>query len=432
MSVKWTAGEEKNTGVLEFEISRELIEKYLDRAYENNKNKISAPGFRKGKMPKQLFFQKFGEEGLYQEVMDMALPVAYAEALAQEKLKAVGRPNIDIIGDMKKGESWKIKADVTLQPEIILGEYKGVEVPKSDLEVTDQEVEDRLKAKQAEEAELVVLAEDQAAANEDTVVIDFVGSVDGVEFDGGKAENFNLELGSGSFIPGFEDQLVGHKAGEEVKVEVKFPEEYHAEELAGKDAVFEVKINEVKRKELPELDDEFAKDVDEEVSTLAELKDKYRKAIEESKKHAAEHAKEENAIDKVVENAKVDGDVIPAVMIDEDVERQMQQYMMQLQSQGISKEIFFQISGQTEESLREQFAADAEKRVKTSMVLEKIVDTENFDITDEELAEEVKSIAERYQTTEENVKANISDEMIKHDIALQKVVDMIVSNAKEV
>ena len=277
MSVKWEKEEGTNNGKLTFEIEPAKIKEGLDTAFNRVKKTLNVPGFRKGKVPRQIFNKMFGEESLYQDALNAVLPEAYANAVAESNIKPVAQPEIDV-ESMEKDSTWVLTAKVTVEPEVKLGQYKDLEVKARSTEVTDEEVDAEIKKLQEQQAELV-LKEDQPAAEGDTVVIDFEGKVDGVAFDGGKGENYSLELGSNTFIPGLEDQLVGHKAGETVEVNVTFPEEYHAEDLKGKDAVFETTIHEVKTKELPELDDEFAKDVDEEVDTLVELKAKTRERL---------------------------------------------------------------------------------------------------------------------------------------------------------
>ena len=283
MSVKWEKEEGTNNGKLTFEIEPAKIKEGLDTAFNRVKKTLNVPGFRKGKVPRQIFNKMFGEESLYQDALNAVLPEAYANAVAESNIKPVAQPEIDV-ESMEKDSTWVLTAKVTVEPEVKLGQYKDLEVKARSTEVTDEEVDAEIKKLQEQQAELV-LKEDQPAAEGDTVVIDFEGKVDGVAFDGGKGENYSLELGSNTFIPGFEDQLVGHKAGETVEVNVTFPEEYHAEDLKGKDAVFETTIHEVKTKELPELDDEFAKDVDEEVDTLVELKAKTRERLEAQKSY---------------------------------------------------------------------------------------------------------------------------------------------------
>ncbi|MFT8426152.1 MAG: trigger factor [Leuconostoc mesenteroides] len=429
---KWTpAADEKNQGTLEFEIARAQVEEGLEQAFQRNKNEVSIPGFRKGKVTKQLFFQKFGEEALYQQAMDIVLPAAYEAAIDEAGITPVGRPNIEPVS-MNKGEAWTLKAVVKTTPAIKLGEYLNLEVEAQDEEVADADVDAEIKRLQDGQAELVLQEESVKAENGDTVVIDFDGSVDGVKFDGGQGKDFSLALGSGQFIPGFEEQLVGHTAGEDVNVNVTFPEDYQAADLAGKEALFEVTIHELKRKELPELDDEFAKDVDEEVETLAELKEKTSKKLADEKAQAAKAAFEDAVISKAVDNASVDGDEIPAEMIDEDVHRQIDQYLGQLQQQGISREMFFQISGQTEDDLHKQFEEGAETRVKTGLVLEAIVAAEKIDPSAEQVSEEVASLAAQYNMEEDKVRAAISESMLKHDIAMREAIKKVTDSAKAV
>ncbi|MCS8585852.1 trigger factor [Leuconostoc mesenteroides] len=429
---KWTpAADEKNQGTLEFEIARAQVEEGLEQAFQRNKNEVSIPGFRKGKVTKQLFFQRFGEEALYQQAMDIVLPAAYEAAIDEAGITSVGRPNIEPVS-MNKGEAWTLKAVVKTAPAIKLGEYLNLEVEAQDEEVADADVDAEIKRLQDGQAELVLQEESVKAENGDTVVIDFDGSVDGVKFDGGQGKDFSLALGSGQFIPGFEEQLVGHTAGEDVNVNVTFPEDYQAADLAGKEALFEVTIHELKRKELPELDDEFAKDVDEEVETLAELKEKTSKKLADEKAQAAKAAFEDAVISKAVDNASVDGDEIPAEMIDEDVHRQIDQYLGQLQQQGISREMFFQISGQTEDDLHKQFEEGAETRVKTGLVLEAIVAAEKIDPSAEQVSEEVASLAAQYNMEEDKVRAAISESMLKHDIAMREAIKKVTDSAKAV
>lgn len=419
---------EGNKGTIKFEVPVDVYEKGIDAAFNDVKKQITVPGFRKGKMPKQVFFQMYGEESLYQDALNVVLPDVFADAVAEAGVTTVGQPKIDA-ESMNKGEAWVLTAEVELAPEIELGEYKGVKVPASDVTVSDEELDAEITRLQEGQAELVLV--DAPAKNGDTVVIDFVGSVDGVEFDGGKGENYSLELGSGSFIPGFEDQLVGAKAEDVVNVNVTFPEEYQAADLAGKDALFVVTVHEVKAKEVPALDDEFAKDIDEEVETLAELKDKVKARLTTSKEDAAKDAKEDAAIAAVVDNASVEGGQIPDSMIHEDVHRQMNQFFASMQQQGISPELYYQITGSSEDDLYKQYEEGAERRVKTNLVLEAIVKAENIKPSADDIAAEVKSLADQYGMDEAAVRGALSDDMLSHDIAIKQVVDMIVDNAVE-
>lgn len=427
-NAQWTKGE-GNKGTLSFEIPVEVYTDGIDKAYNRVKDQVNMPGFRKGKMPKQLFIKQYGEESLYQDALNIILGDVYENAVLEAGINPVGQPNIEADA-MEKGQTWKLHADVEVAPEIELGDYKGLTVPKQSTRVTAKEVDAEIEKLRANQAELV-LKEDAAAENGDTVVIDFDGSVDGVHFDGGKGENFSLELGSGQFIPGFEDQLVGHKAGEDVNVNVKFPEDYQAENLAGKDALFEVKLHEVKAKELPALDDEFAKDVDEDVDSLEELKTKTKANLKDAKAQAAKDAIEEAAITKAVDNASVVGGDIPAAMIEADVHRQMDQYLGNMQQQGINPEMYFQLTGTTQEDLHKQFEEGAANRVKTNLVLEAIVAAEKVEGTDAEVDAEVKDLAAQYGIDEAAVRQALTPAMLKHDIAIKKVVDLIVESATE-
>ena len=428
MSVKWEKEEGTNNGKLTFEIEPAKIKEGLDTAFNRVKKTLNVPGFRKGKVPRQIFNKMFGEESLYQDALNAVLPEAYANAVAESNIKPVAQPEIDV-ESMEKDSTWVLTAKVTVEPEVKLGQYKDLEVKARSTEVTDEEVDAEIKKLQEQQAELV-LKEDQPAAEGDTVVIDFEGKVDGVAFDGGKGENYSLELGSNTFIPGFEDQLIGHKAGETVEVNVTFPEEYHAEDLKGKDAVFETTIHEVKTKELPELDDEFAKDVDEEVDTLVELKAKTRERLEAQKQNAAKEAIQEEVIDKAVENAEI-GE-IPGAMIEEDVHRQMDQYLAGLQQQGISADMYYKLTGSSEEDLHKQFESGAQKRVKTNLVLEAIVAAEDIKASEEEINAEIKELAAQYGMEEAAVRSALSDDMLNHDIAIRKVVKEMTDSAKQV
>ncbi|KRN77909.1 trigger factor [Weissella minor] len=417
-----------NKGTLSFDVPVDVYEKGIDLAFQDVKKDVSAPGFRKGHMPKQIFMQMYGEESLYNEGLNKVLPEVFDAAVAETGIQMVGQPQI-ALDSMEKGQPWKISAEVELAPEIELGDYKGLEVPAADVTVSDEDVDAQLKQQQEDQAELVLVEE--PAKDGDTVVIDFDGSVDGVHFDGGQADNYSLELGSGSFIPGFEEQLVGAKADDKVDVNVKFPEEYQAEDLAGKDALFEVTVHEVKSKEVPELDDEFAKDVDENVDSLDELKAKIKENLTEQKAEAARDAKEDAAINKAVDNASVIGGDVPASMINEDVERQMNQFFASMQQQGITPDLYFQITNSSADDLRKQYAEGAERRVKTNLVLEAIVKAEDIKPSADEIAAEVKSLADQYGMEEDAVRNALSEDMLAHDIAIKSVVDEIVDSAVE-
>ena len=415
-----------NRGVVTFTIGQDKIQPALDQAFNKVKKNLNAPGFRKGHMPRAVFNQKFGEEALYDDALNAILPVAYEAAIAELGLDVVAQPKIDV-KSIEKGQDWTLTAEVVTKPEVKLGAYKDLEVSvEASKEVTDEEVDAKLESERKNLSELVV--KEGAAENGDTVVIDFVGSVDGVEFDGGKGENHSLELGSGQFIPGFEDQLVGAKAGDEVEVKVTFPEDYQATDLAGKAAVFVTKVNEVKAKEVPALDDELAKDLDDEVETLDELKAKYRKELEAAKEIAFDDAVEGAALDLAVENAEIVE--LPAEMVEDEVHRAMNEFMGNMQRQGISPEMYFQITGTTQEDLHKQYEADADKRVKTNLVIEAVAAAEGFDATEEEIQKEINDLAAEYNMEVSQVSALLSPEMLKHDITMKKAVEVITSTAK--
>lgn len=415
-----------NRGVVTFTIGQDKIQPALDQAFNKVKKNLNAPGFRKGHMPRAVFNQKFGEEALYDDALNAILPAAYEAAIAELGLDVVAKPKIDV-KSIEKGQDWTLTAEVVTKPEVKLGAYKDLEVSvEASKEVTDEEVDAKLENERKNLAELVV--KEGAAENGDTVVIDFVGSVDGVEFDGGKGENHSLELGSGQFIPGFEDQLVGAKAGDEVEVKVTFPEDYQAADLAGKAAVFVTKVNEVKAKEVPALDDELAKDLDDEVETLDELKAKYRKELEAAKEIAFDDAVEGAALDLAVENAEIVE--LPAEMVEDEVHRAMNEFMGNMQRQGISPEMYFQITGTTQEDLHKQYEADADKRVKTNLVIEAVAAAEGFDATEEEIQKEINDLAAEYNMEVSQVSALLSPEMLKHDITMKKAVEVITSTAK--
>ena len=424
MSVSFEA-KDTNRGVLTFTIGQDAIKPELDRVFNKVKQDINLPGFRKGHLPRAVFNQKFGEEALYQDVVNALLPAAYEAAVAEAGLEVVAQPKIDVVS-MEKGQDWTINAEVVTKPEVKLGDYKNLTVSvEATKEVSDEEVDAKIERERNNLAELVI--KEGAAEEGDTVVIDFVGSVDGVEFDGGKGENFSLELGSGQFIPGFEAQLVGHAAGEEVNVEVTFPEDYQADDLAGKPALFVTKIHEVKAKEVPALDDELAKDIDEEVETLDELKAKYRKELETAKEIAFDDAVESAALELAVENAEIVE--LPEEMIHEEVHRAINEFLGGLQQQGISPDMYFQITGTTQDDLHKQYEADAEKRTKTNLVVEAVAKAEGLEATEEEINKEIEDLAATYNMEVEQVRNLLSSEMLKHDIAVKKAVEVITSTA---
>ena len=425
MSVSFE-NKETNRGVLTFTIGQDQIKPELDRVFNSVKKTINVPGFRKGHLPRPVFNQKFGEEALYQDALNNLLPNAYEAAVKEAGIEVVAQPKIDIVS-MEKGQDWTIAAEVVTKPEVKLGAYKDLEVSvEVSKEVSDEDVDARIERERNNLAELVI--KEGAAAEGDTVVIDFVGSVDGVKFDGGKGDNFSLGLGSGQFIPGFEDQLVGHKAGETVDVVVTFPEDYQAADLAGKEAKFVTTIHEVKEKEVPALDDELAKDIDEEVETLDELKEKYRKELAEAKETAYKDAVESAAIDLAVENAEIVD--LPEEMVHEEVHRSVNEFLGNMQRQGISPDMYFQIIGTTKEDLHKQHEADAEARTKTNLVIEAVAKAEGFEASAEEIEAEITSLAADYNMEVDRVRQLLSEDMLKHDITIKKAVEVITGTAK--
>lgn len=425
MTAKW----EKtgtNEGVLTFEIPAETMKTEMDNVFKQVRKNLTAPGFRKGKVPRHIFNKTYGEESLYEDALNAALPAAYEAAVEEAGIEAVSQPKIDI-NSMDKGQPWVLTAEVTVKPEVKLGEYKNLTVEKQDRDVTEEDVEAALKQRQERHTELVVVEEE--AKEGDTVVIDYEGFLGEEAFDGGKDQNHSLELGSNSFIPGFEEQLVGTKAGDEKDVVLTFPEEYHAEDLAGKEATFKVLVHEVKRKELPALDDEFAKDVDDEVETLDELKAKIRTELEESKKAAADEALQDAAIRKAVDNAEVVD--LPYVMVHDEVHRQMDLFLNDMQRQGISPELYYQITGTTEADLHKQMEVDADVRTKTTLVLEEIIKAEDIQVEEEEINEEITTLAAQYNMELDRVRGLVSDDMLQNDIKMKKAMAIITDSAIE-
>ncbi len=378
-------------------------------------------------MSRQVFNRMYGEEALYEDALNAVLPEVYEAAVKEAGIDPVSQPKIDV-ESMNKGEDWVVTAEVTVKPEVKLGEYKNLTVEKQDREVTDEDVDARIQRELEAQAELVI-KEDEAAVDGDTVVIDFEGFKDGEAFEGGKGENYSLELGSNSFIPGFEEQLVGKKAGEEVEVKVTFPEDYQAEDLAGKEAVFQVKVHEVKAKELPTLDDEFAKDVDDSVESLDELKEKYRNELTESKEAAATEAKDEAAIRQAVDNAEIVD--LPHVMVHDEVHRSMDEFLNNMQRQGIAPDMYYQLTGTTEADLHKQFEAEAEVRTKTNLVIEAIAKAEDIEVSQEDMDNEIKDLSEQYNMPIDQVKKVLTEDMLKHDIRMKRAVEVITETATE-
>lgn len=421
---------EKNTGVLTVEVGTEKVNDALDKAFKKVVGKVNVPGFRKGKVPRSIFEAKFGVESLYQDAIDIILPEVYVDAVKEAGIDPIDRPEIDV-QEFGKGQEFKFTAKVLVKPEVELGEYKGLEVPEKDFSVKAEDVDAELKRMQERHAELVVLDEG-TAENGDTVVMDFEGFVDGEAFEGGKAEKYSLELGSGSFIPGFEEQLVGMAKEEEKDVEVTFPESYQAEHLQGKPALFKVKLHDIKRKNLPELDDEFAKDVSE-FETLDEYKQDIENNLKERKESERQAYIENTVVEKAAEAATVE---VPDVMIDNEVNQMLQDFGNRLRMQGMSLDMYFQFSGQDESALREQMKGDAQKRVLQTLVLDAISAAEGLSASEEEVNEELEKLSKQYNRPVDELRTifegNDNIESLKKDIVTRKAVKLLVDSSKSV
>lgn len=428
MSFKVEQLEEKNMVKLVIEASAEEFEAGLNAAYNKNKNKISVPGFRKGKAPRKMIEQLYGSQIFFEDAANEIIPDAYADAAKESGLDIVSQPKVSI-EQLEAGKPFIFAAEVAVKPEVELGEYKGVEVTKADAEVTDADVEEELKKVQDQNSRTVSV-EDRAVKDGDMTVIDFEGFIDGEAFDGGKGENYPLTIGSHSFIDTFEEQMIGMNIGEEKELNVTFPEDYHAENLKGKPATFKVTVKEIKEKQLPELDDDFAQDVSD-FDTLAEYKDDLKKKIAERKESEAKAKKESEAIEKVVEAAKMD---IPQAMIDTQVNRMLEDFAMRLQQQGLSVEQYFQYTGMTADKIMEEMKPEAVKRIKNSLVLEAVAKAENIEVSEEEFEAELQKMADMYKMEIEKIKEFMQDaeaKQMKDDIAIQKAVELIVSSAVE-
>ena len=419
---------EKNMAKLTIEVPASEFEKALQSAYNKQKKSISVPGFRKGKVPRQMVEKMYGPEIFYEDAANELIPTAYEEELKNCDLEIVSRPTVDIV-QIKKGENFIFTAEVAVKPEVTLGEYKGMEVDKTSTRVTQKEVEAKIK-EEAEKNARTVTVEGRPVQDGDEVILDFEGFVDGEAFEGGKGENYPLTIGSGSFIPGFEEQLVGAEAEKEVEVKVTFPEEYHAEELKGKDAVFKCTIHEIKEKQIPEIDDEFAAEVSE-FDTLDEYKADVKAKIKEQKENEGKQKKEDQAVEKAVANATME---IPEAMIDEQVRQMVNEFAQNMQYQGISFEQYCQITGMTLEKIQEETPPQAVKRIETRLVLEAIAKAENIEVTEERLDEEIKKMAESYNMEADKLKELMGEEEKKQmleDIAVQDAVTFLVENAVE-
>lgn len=420
---------EKNMAKLTIEASAEDFENAVQKAYLKMKGRINIPGFRKGKAPRKMIEKMYGQGIFFEDAANALIPEQYEKAIEDCDLEIVSQPEIDVV-QIESGKPFIFTATVAVKPEVTLGEYKGVEVPKSEVEVTDEEIQAEID-KEREKNSRMIDIDDRAVENGDIIKLDFDGSVDGVPFEGGKAENYELTIGSGSFIPGFEDQLIGAKIGEELDVNVTFPEEYHAKDLAGKAAVFKCKVNEIKVKELPEADDEFAQEVSD-FDTLEEYKADIRKNLTERKEREAKNAKETEVVAKIVENAEMD---IPEPMVNGQVTNMLQDFARRMQSQGLTMEQYFQFTGMDEAKVREQMRPEALKRIQNSLVLEAVAKAENIEISDERVDEEIAKMAEAYKMEVDKLKELMGDyekEQMKKDLALQAAVDLVTEAAKEV
>ena len=420
---------EKNMAKLVIEVPAEELEKALQAAYNKNKSKISIPGFRKGKVPRQMVEKMYGPGFFYEDAANMMIPVEYEKAADECGLELVSRPVIDI-EQIEKGKPFIFTAEVAVKPEVTLGEYKGLEVAKTDVEVSDEEVAAELE-KEREKNARTISVEDRAVENGDMIMLDFEGFVNGVAFDGGKGENYPLTIGSNAFIPGFEEQLVGAKIGEDVEVNVTFPEEYQAPELAGCAAVFKCKVNEIKVKELPELDDDFAQDVSK-FDTLDEYKEDVKAKLAANKADAAKRAKEDAVIEKIIENAQMD---IPEAMIDTQARQSVDEFAQRIQAQGLSFEQYLQFTGMTLDTALEQMKPNAVKRIQSRLVLEAVVKAENIEVSEEDVKAEIAKMAETYKMDADKLAEIMSDEekkQIQMDMAIEKAVELVPEAAKEV
>lgn len=422
---------EKNMVKLTIETSVETFEAAIERAYRKNRSRMSIPGFRKGKAPRNMIEKLYGVGVFYEDAANDIIPDAYEKAVEESGLEIVSRPEVDVI-QIEKGKPFIFTAEVAVKPEVTLGEYKGIEVPGMDVSVSEEEITKELETAREQNSRLVTLPEDTPAENGDQAVIDFEGFVDGVAFEGGKGENYPLTLGSHSFIDTFEDQLVGRRAGEEIEVNVTFPEGYQAAELAGKPAMFRVNIKEIKRKELPELDDDFAQDVSE-FDTLQEYREDVTKKLTERKEQAVRRDKENAVVERIVENAQME---IPDPMVDSQVRQMAEEFARNLQYQGMQLEQYLQYTGMNTNSFLESLRPQAVKRIQTRLALEAVVKAESIEPSQEDLDEEIQKMASMYQMEVEKVKELLhgEDQMegLKMDVAVQKAIDLVTDAAIEV
>ena len=419
---------EKNMAKLTIEVSAEDLEKALEAAYQKEKNKISIPGFRKGKVPRAMVEKMYGAAVFYEEAANILMQQNYPAAVEESGADIVSRPTIDIV-QIEKGKPFIFTAEVAVRTEVTLGKYMGVTVTKIDCTVSDEEVAEALEKERNNNSRTISVT-DRPVQEGDTAVIDYEGFVDGVAFEGGKGENHSLEIGSHSFIDTFEDQLVGKNVGDEVEVNVTFPEQYHAADLAGKPAMFKVKINEIKAKELPELDDEFAQDVSE-FDTLAEYKEDLKKRLEEQKENEAKRTKEDEAIQKIIDKSKME---LPDAMVDTQCENMIEEFAQRIAQSGLSMEQYMQFSGLTLDALKEQVRPEAVSRIQSSLVLEAIAKAENIEVTDEDIDAEIEKMASMYGMEADKLKGYMGDaekNSMKRDLEIQKAVALIMDNAKE-
>ena len=420
---------ENNMAKLTIEVSAEELEKAIEGAYQKNKNKISIPGFRKGKAPRKMIEQMYGKEVFYEDAANALIPDAYDKALEECTEEIVSSPKIDVT-QLEAGKSFIFTAEVALKPEVTLGKYKGVKVDKIDIDVTEDEVNAEID-KEREKNSRTVDITDRAVKNGDIATIDFEGFVDGVAFEGGKGEDYPLTIGSGAFIPGFEEALIGAEVGKETDVNVTFPEDYQAAELAGKAAVFKCTVKKLQEKQLPDLDDDFVSEVSEESDTVDEYKAEVKKKLSDKKAADAKSAKEDAVIDAIIEDAKMD---IPDAMVDTQQRQMLQDYAQRLQSQGISMEQYMQFTGLTTQALLDQIKPQALKRIQSRLVLEAVVAAENMNATEEEFEEEAKTMGEVYQMEVDKVKELLGEngkKQVMQDICIKKAVEFVVENSKE-
>ena len=419
---------EKNMAKLTVEVSAEDFEKAVNTVYNRNKKSINIPGFRKGKAPRVMIEKMYGVGVFFEDAANLLINTEYPKAAQESELDIVSRPTIDIV-QIEKGKSFIFTAEVAVKPEVTLGEYKGVEVEVSAADVTEEEVAAELK-KEQEKNSRTIDVDDRAVVDGDMVTLDFEGFVDGVAFEGGKGTDYPLTIGSNSFIPGFEEQLVGAVIGEEKEVNVTFPEDYHAEDLKGKEAVFKCTVHEIKAKELPELDDEFASEVSE-FDTLDELKTDIKAKIKEQKVNDGKRAQEDAAVDAIIESAKMD---LPEAMVDTQARQMLDEFAQRMQQQGLTLDQYMQFTGMTADKMMDELRPQAEKRIKTRLVLEAIAKAENIEITDEKLDEEIAKMAEAYQMEADKLKSFMGDkekEQMKQDMAVQEAITFVVDNAVE-